>query len=277
MIETTIKNFLNLPGVIGLGIILIQEQPRSYLCLKEQTVQWQVKEFLNHNFIRNIIKNPDAFDVFEFPIQTNYVYTYKVSSQVTLLVLTSMGLAAIKTIANLQLKTVLKKDVEQTIAIFQKLAKEFPLVRAIAQPISQTVSQVCDGTQSVSLKQKEKITVLELLNALNHLSKFTSTYMGRKSTIKYWDSTRSKQIECLAYFQMDENAEFIFTGNDAEIVNQMQHYWIRKWTSTFLKKTALILPNLPEMVAQKCLSDREKFLVFPLQADNTESQTSVTV
>lgn len=277
MIETTVKNFLNLPGVIGLGIILTQEQPRSYLCLKEQTIQWQVKEFLNHNFVRNIIKNPDAFDCFEFPIHTNYVYTYKVSSQITLLVLTSMGLVAIKTIANLQLKTALKKDVNQTIVIFQKLAKEFPIVRAIAKPISQSVPQVCDGTQSMSLKQKEKIAVLELLNALNHLSKFTSTYMGKKSTIKYWDSTRPKQIDCLAYFQMNENAEFIFTGNDTEIVNQMQHYWIRKWTSTFLRKTALILPNLPETIEQKCLSDREKFLVLPLHSENTESQAPAIV
>ena len=276
MIETTIKNFLSLPGVIGLGIILIQEQPRSYLCLKEQTIQWQVKEFLNHNFVCNIIKNPNAFDCFEFPIHTNYVYTYNVSSQVTLLVLTSMGLEAIKTIANLQLKTILKKDVNQTIAIFQKLAKEFPLVRAIAQPISQP-AQVCDGTQSMSLKQKEKIAILELLNALNHLSKFTSTYMGKKSTIKYWDSTRPKQIDCLAYFQMNENAEFIFTGNDAEIVNQMQHYWLRKWTSTFLRKTALILPNMPETIEQKCLSDREKLLILPLQSENPESPVPTIV
>lgn len=276
MIEATIKNFLNLPGVIGLGIILIQEQSKSYLCLKEQSVQWQVKEFLNHNFVHNILKNPDAFDCFEFPIHTNYVYTYKVSSQVTLLVLTSMGLAAIKTIANLQLKTVLQKDVDRAIVIFQKLAKEFPLSRAIAQPIPQP-SQVCDGTQSVSFRQQEKISVLELLNALNHLSKFTSTYMGRKSTIKYWDSTRPKQIECLAYFQMNENAEFIFTGNDTEIVNQMQHYWIRKWTSTFLRKTALILPNLPETIEQKCLSDREKFLILPLQSESERSPAPVSI
>lgn len=276
MIETTIKNFLNLPGVIGLGIILIQEQPKSYLCLKEQTIQWQVQEFLNYNFVQNILKNPDAFDCFDFPIHTHHVYTYQVSSQVILIVLTSIGLAAIKTIANLQLKTVLKKDIEQTIEVFRKLAKEFPIARAIASPVSPAV-QVCDGTKSMSLKQQEKIAVLELLNALNHLSKFTSTYMGKKATIKYWDSTRPKQIDCLAYYQMNENAEFLFTGNDTDIVNQMQHYWLRKWTSTFLRKTALILPNLPEIIAQKCLSDREKFLILPTQAEKTESQTPATV
>jgi len=276
MIETTINNFLNLPGIIGLGIILIQEQPKSYLCLKEQTIQWQVQEFLDRNFVQNILKNPDAFDCFDFPIQTHHVYTYKVSSQVILIVLASMGLAAIKTIANVQLKTVLKKDVEQTIEVFRKLAKEFPLARAIASPISQTV-QVGDGTKSMSLKQQEKIAVLELLNALNHLSKFTSTYMGKKATIKYWDSTRPKQIDCLAYYQMNENAEFVFTGSDTDIVNQMQHYWLRKWTSTFIRKTALILPNLPETIAQKCLSDREKFLILPIQVEKTESQTPAIV
>jgi hypothetical protein len=277
MIEMTIKNFLNLPGVIGIGIILLKEQPKSYLCLKEQTVQWQVKEFLNHNFVQNILTNPEAFDCFEFPIHTHHVYTYKISSQVTLIVLTSMGLIALKTIANLQVKTALQKDVGQTIEIFQKLAKEFPLSRAIAPPVSQAVSQVCDGTESMSLKQKEKITVLELLNAFNHLSKFTSNYVGKKTTIKYWDSTRPKQIDCLAHFQMNEFAEFIFTGDDSDIVNQMQHYWLRKWASTFLRKTALILPNLPEMVEQKCLSDREKFLIFPPQTEKAESQTPVVV
>lgn len=276
MIETTIKNFLNLPGVVGIGIILIQEQPKSYLCLREQTIQWQVQEFINHNFVQNILKNPDAFDCFDFPIHTHHVYTYKVSSPVTLLVLTSMNLAAIKSIANLQLKTVLKKDVEQTIEVFRKLAKEFPLARAIATPVSQIV-QVCDSTKSLSLKQQEKIAVLELLNALNHLSKFTSTYMGKKATIKYWDSTRPKQIDCLAYFQMNENAEFVFTGDEADIVNQMQHYWLRKWTSTFLRKIALILPNLPETIEQKCLSDREKFLILPTQSEKIESQTPVIV
>lgn len=272
MIEATIKNFLNLPGVIGIGIILIQEQPKSYLCLKEQTIQWQVQEFLNHNFVQNILKNPEAFDCFDFPIHTHHVYTYKVSSQVTLIVLTSMGLAAIKTIANVQLKTVLKKDVEQTIEVFRKLAKEFPLARAIASPVSQVATQVCDGIKSMSLRQQEKIAVLEILNALNHLSKFTSTYMGKRTTIKYWDSTRPKQIDCLAYYQMNENAEFLFTGNDTDIVNQMQHYWLKKWTSTFIRKTALILPNLPETIQQKCLSDREKLLILPSQVETTESQ-----
>ena len=276
MIEATIKNFLNLPGVIGLGIISIQEPPKSYLCLKEQTIQWQVQEFLERNFVQNILKNPEAFDCFDFPIHTHHVYTYNVSLQVTLIVLTSMGLTAIKTIASVQLKTVLKKDVAQTIEVFRKLAKEFPLGRAIAHPVPQAF-QVYDDTKSMSLRQQEKIAVLEILHALNHLSKFTSTYMGRKTAIKYWDSTRPKQIDCLAYYQMNENAEFVFAGNDTDIVNQMQQYWLKKWTSTFIRKTALILPNLPETIQQKCLSDREKFLILPSQVEPTETQTQTAV
>lgn len=272
MLETTIKNFFNLPGVIGLGIILIQEKPKSYLCLKEQILLGEVKECLSHNAIRNILKNPEIFDSYEFFTHAQHVYTYKLSWQVALIVITPVRLAVIETIANQQLKKVLKIDAEQTVEIFQKLAKEFPLTHAIAPP-SQTDFQIRDGSDSMSLKSQEQTPILEILNALNHLSNFTSTYVGKKVTIKYWDLTRPEQIDCLAYYQMNENAEFVFTGNDTDIVNQIQHYWLKKWTSTFIKKTALILPNLPETIEQKCLNDREKFLILPSQVEKAESET----
>ena len=258
-IQNKVKTFLKLPGVIGLGVILIEQQVHPYFCIKEQTLQWQEKQFLTQNLILNIVKTPKAFDLFEFPVLRYYAYTYRISPHVTLIVLTSSDLAAIKLLAAKQLQAALRENIDNTIAAFQLLAKEFPLSKAVSNVVNTETHNL--GNDSENADVEGNITIKDLLDALNHMSKFTSNYLGTKLTANYWQLTRPN-LEWLENFQINHTAEIAFLVASTKFVSPTQSQYVKEWTTAFLKKSSQILKHLPKLIEKTCLDEREKILIL---------------
>ena len=106
-----------------------------------------------------------------------------------------------------------------------------------------------------------KVTVEELLKALNHLSRFNSNYIGTKLTANYWQLTRPN-FDWLDNFQINRSAEIAFSGAIAEAVSASQHQWVKEWTAAFIKQCSRIIQDLPTMIEEKALDEPNKTLLF---------------
>lgn len=258
MKQEFIHDFLNIPGV--LGVALIQKQALPYFYVKEQTIKWYEKPVLAQNIRQSIAKTPEALDFFEFQVMGYYASTYKLNPNLSLLVLTDTGIAALqlRALAAKQLKAALQKDIDKTITTFQFLTTKVPQPTAVATAGN---AELLIPGNSDNAPLEVKVTVEELLKALNHLSRFNSNYIGTKLTANYWQLTRPN-FDWLDNFQINRSAEIAFSGASAETVSALQHQWVKEWTAAFIKQCSQIIQDLPTMIEEKGLDEPNKTLLF---------------
>lgn len=109
------------------------------------------------------------------------------------------------------------------------------------------------------------ITLKETLAALNHLSQFTTQYLGTSVIVNYLKSTRP-DCEWLTHFQVERSAQITLTGTIAQQVNQtlssQEHQWIRDWVAAFIKRCSQVIRDFSTIVDHKALDDRQKALLL---------------
>lgn len=254
--KNIIQNFLNLPGVLGLGVVLLHEH---YFYFKDETLDRPEQQAVTKRIVQNIVKTPKEFDFFDFPVLGYYAYIYKINPDVTLLVLTQLDLVAFKLLAAKQLKPVLQEDIEDTIAIFKLITKNFSENIADLTSVNTKVDILGDTYENALLERY--FTIKDLLDALNHLSRFISKYLGVKITENYWQLTRPN-FDWLENFKINCSAEIIFSGLDTEYVSAWQNEWLKDWTAAFIKQCSQIIRDLSDMIDEKCLNEQEKRLLL---------------
>lgn len=86
----------------------------------------------------------------------------------------------------------------------------------------------------VSTSSKVKVTVEELVGALNQLSQFSKNYLGAILTANNWQLTRP-DFDWLENFQINRSAEITFSGIVTESASVTQLQWVQEWVATFIK------------------------------------------
>ena len=238
MIEENIQQFFNLSGVLGLGIVLLDKELQPYFYFKDR-LPGEEKQSLSQSIIRLI------------------------DPQVSLLVITLRDMAAIKLLAANFLRTALQKDVDNTITTFKLLANNYPHT-TVAPAIAAAKLKL--DNDSAKVPSQENVTIKDFLDLLNHVSEFTSKYIGAKLTINCWQLTRP-DFEGLENFHIN-GTEITFSGEITEDISCLQRYWIKEWVLAFIRQGCKIIKNLPILIDEKCLNEREKLL---LNSSNIES------
>jgi len=258
MNQEIIQDFLNIPSVVG--IALIQGQLLSYFYVKEEILSWQNKQNLIQE-VRKILRNKDV-NISDFQVMGYYGYTYKLNTNFNLLVLTRTDIAKLKlvTLSANQLKATLQRDVDKAIVTFELLTRNIPQPPAVVNDIN-PVSSSLRVNNSSSASLEVKITVEELLKALNRLSKFSSNYIGKNLTANYWQLTRP-DFDWLNNFQINRSAEIIFSGVITEPVSNLQLQSIKEWATAFIKQCSQIVQDLPILIEEKGLDEEEKKLLL---------------
>lgn len=133
-----------------------------------------------------IAKSSKRIDFLEFLVMGYQAYAYRLNHNLSLVVLSPSEIVTVKLMAGEQLKVALQGNLETAIATFELLSKEIQKTQAVSA--AKTTKPEASENSNACLEVK--ISIEDLLNALNHLSKFTSNYMGSKLTANYWQSTR---------------------------------------------------------------------------------------
>ncbi|QZZ22820.1 hypothetical protein J5X98_10960 [Leptothermofonsia sichuanensis E412] len=289
MKREVIQDFLNLPGIAG--IALMDGRSRPYFCGVDRTLNFQQKEALAQGILRVVETIPDGFETFEFHFTGHQVYIYKLEHGIILLVLTRMDLVYsdyLRTIKNL--KAVLKEDINNAIATFRLMAGNITLSGVNyhkEKPGTFTNSGITSGStasaiptgsgvpptppppsappsSSAAPPSTDSPTLKVLLLALNHLSQFTTSYLGNHVIVNYWKSTRP-QHEWLNRFEIDRFAHFTFSGSPQEAQKSLsleEQQWIREWVAAFTKRCALVIRDFPNLVEQKALNEEQKAMLL---------------
>jgi hypothetical protein len=227
--------FFDVMDVCGVGIIDSQTQLEFYV--KGHTLTSNEKQEIVRDIVQIVTSKLEQFDFFEFPFMSYYAYIYKLNHNSHILILTQR--LAIK-----QLKDAVLKDIENALLEFKVLVKNIP-----------------------EFTSKIKVTVEDLLTALNHLSQFISKYMGNKLTANYWELTRP-HAEWLKNFQINHSAKIAFSAISTEPVSALQHQWIKQWTAAFINRCAQTLKNLPALIEDKCLDENQKAILLGYSASS---------
>lgn len=290
MKREVIQDFLNLPGIAG--VALMDGRSRPYFCGVDQTLNFQQKEALAQGILQVVETIPDGFESFEFQFTGHQVHIYKLDRGMILLVLTRHDMVYadyLRTIKNL--KAVLQEDITNAIATFRLIAGNMTLT-GIAYRKHDPTSVTHPGTTTTSRPSAESqiapspppavtsgnnssaapapvsdsgVPLKDLLAALNHLSKFTTQYLGTHVIVNYWKSTRPDH-DWLNNFQIDRAAQFTFTSATTPTaptsLSPEEQQWMQEWVGAFIKRCSQVIRDFPVIVEQKALDDSQKGLLL---------------
>ncbi|PZU99888.1 MAG: hypothetical protein DCE90_00945 [Pseudanabaena sp.] len=118
-------------------------------------------------------------------------------------------------------------------------------------------------TKSVSTKtDTQEYKLDELLGGLNKLSQFTTQYLGKVVVTNYWKSSRPSDLSWLAEFEVDRSGNISHPKQAAICCTAEQHQQIRTWVEAYVKRCKQVIRDFDKMLAQDCLSDRQKQILF---------------
>ncbi|MDX2216126.1 MAG: hypothetical protein SFY66_22870 [Oculatellaceae cyanobacterium bins.114] len=111
----------------------------------------------------------------------------------------------------------------------------------------------------------DEVNLKELLVALNHLSQFTTQYLGTTVIANYWKSSRP-DIEWLNSFQVDRSAQFTFITssptNATQTISAEEHECLQQWISAFVARCSKVIRDFPLIIEQRALDDRQRNLLL---------------
>ena len=294
MKREVIQDFLNLPGIAG--VALMDGHSRPYFCGIDQTLNFQQKEALAQGILQVVETIPDGFDAFEFQFADHQVHLYKLDRGMVLLVLTRPSLVYADFVGSLKgLKALLQEDSPNAIATFRLIAGNItitglnarqqtttpaalanshatptpqdtrfapPSLEASFPPAARPDPPAQTGRDVVSSKPT---TLKEAIAALNHLSQFTTQYLGSHVITNYWKATRP-QVDWLANIQIDRSARLSFTGTLPQAtltpLTPQEQQWLQAWVSAFIKRCSQVIRDFPAIVERKGLNDQQKALLL---------------
>jgi hypothetical protein len=109
----------------------------------------------------------------------------------------------------------------------------------------------------------DQVSLKELLLALNHLSQFTTQYLGTTVVNNYWKSSRPA-VEWLNNFQVDRSAQISFSApsGSSDFITVNQHQYLQQWVSAFIERCARVIRDFPLIIRQTALDDEQKKLLL---------------
>ncbi|MGB3493847.1 MAG: hypothetical protein WBA57_14050, partial [Elainellaceae cyanobacterium] len=121
MKRDVVRDFLNLPGIVG--IALVDGRSRPFFFGIDHALNFQQKEALAQGIQQVVETTPSSFESFEFQFNSHQVYIYKLEHGIILLVLTNEQLVySSYTLLVSQLKHSLQDDLGNAIANFRLAA-----------------------------------------------------------------------------------------------------------------------------------------------------------
>jgi len=246
MKQEGIEDFLNLPGIVSVALIDGQSQP--FFADLDRAFNLQQKEALSQGVLQVIETIPEGFESFEFQFSAYQVYIYKIVFGRVLLVLARQTLDYSDYLQKIEfVREAIQADFEGVIATLRTL----------------TVSQTPDEPIEKPKPQPPSATLQDLLAALNHLSRFTTQYLGIPVIVNYLKSTRPDQ-EWSQQFQIDRAAHISFSSTESDIsLSTEQQQWIRDWITGFIRRCSQVVRDFAVIVEQKALNPQQIALLLP--------------
>lgn len=274
MKKQVILNFLNLPGIVGLG--LMDGHSRPYFSGIDRSLNFQQKEALTQGIQQVVSTTPAGFESFDFCFSQQEVHIYRLGNGVILLVVTDGQLERVHfDDAVTQLKATLETDPHSAVSTFRLLAGSTTLNRPMgdstagAATESPSLARSAGPARSSATSTDSPVSWQEGIAALNVLTEATAQYLGKIVVANTWRNTRP--AEALPDLTSDRGGRFSLkadaTLKTTDTINADDYQTLHKWVNKFVQRCSMIIRDYPEMVLKQSLTDHQRAVLKIEMAD----------
>lgn len=246
MKREVIQDFLNVPGIQGIALMDGITPPYCYGLDNFLTAEQPLIPDLQQ-VVETI---PSDYPCFEFHYSLYSVYLHRFDRGLILLVLADRSLArATYTAAVQRLQGALR-----------------PLSQLTGLQQSETTMATMMATQSAvpSAAQAQPVVLLnEFLAAMNHLSQFTTRYLGTMVVANAWAASRP-DVEWLLSIQIARSGQLQLEDSriaESHILTPEQLQWLQTWVVCFIERCSEVIRDFAQL-AESALSDSQQALLF---------------
>jgi hypothetical protein len=269
MKRQVIQKFLNLPGISG--IALMDGRTRPFFCGLDTILNTQQKEALAQGIQQVVDTTPADFDAFSFRFNHRQAHIYRLKEGVILLVLASEHLPFNSYLEDLyQLRSNLEEDINNAVANFRLGAGATTLSKqsywSTADSPENLTSQAGFSRPEQHHPNSHAPNWEDVLAAMNHLSDFTTQYLGKIVVANNWRSARPQE-DWLGQFEVNRAGHIAFlegaNPSIREVPTEEQLQGIQQWTKAFVARCSNIIRDFPKILAEQALDDAQRKLLLP--------------
>lgn len=254
MKRQVIQNFLNLPGLSGVG--LIDGRNRPFFFGPDIQLNTGQQDALAQGIQQVIETIPPGFDTFSFRFTHQFVHIYKLDQGLILLVLMAdqMPLKTYRSAIH-QLTTTLMEAPHNVVPTFRLLAGCVTLSSGSMMPAAASVPDATLAAASAAAPSEAAVSLADLTAALNHLSEGATQYLGKIIVANTWKQSRPDQ-PWLAQFEIQKDGHFSLPAH-GDPVTPEQHQWVREWVNAFIERGSRTIRNFRDVIGDGLLSPQE--------------------
>lgn len=262
MKRQVIQNFLNLPGLSGVG--LIDGRNRPFFFGPDIQLNTGQQDALAQGIQQVIETIPPGFDTFSFRFTHQFVHIYKLDQGLILLVLMAdpMPLKTYRSAIH-QLTATLMEEPHNVVPTFRLLAGCVTLSSSSMMPspaVHSAPEAEVAAITNPSVASDAAVSLTDLTDALNHLSEGAIQYLGKIIVANTWKQSRPDQ-PWLAQFDIQKDGHFSPPAN-VNHISPEQHQWIREWVNAFIERGSRTIRNFRDVVGDGLLSPQELDLLM---------------
>ena len=266
MKRQVIQNFLNLPGLSGIG--LIDGRNRPFFFGPDIQLNTGQQDALAQGIQQVIETIPAGFDTFSFRFTHQVVHIYKLDQGLILLVLMAdqMPLKTYRSAIH-QLTATLMEDPHNVVPTFRMLAgcvtlSSSSMMTAAPSGVPGQAIPTLAWETPAPAPAPATVSMADLVAAMNHLSEGATQYLGKIIVTNTWKQARPDH-PWLEQFELQKDGHFALPSqtNPATPVTPEQHQWVRDWVRAFMVRGSRTFRNFQDLLADGLLSPHEVALL----------------
>lgn len=233
MNQEVIRDFLNVPGIVGIALLSGQSEPVFYS--HNPAFLHQQLESLSQGILQVVETIPPQYEALEFRFAKNQIVLHRLPQNLIVLVI---------------------KDAAR---IDQSFTSAFENLRSW---IAQNPAIALEQLQALPIAPLPKLK--ELIEAFNQLSQFTKQYLGVAVVVNYLKSSRPDS-EWIEQFQINRLGQVTAIGESSleQALSTQEHELFRQWAAQFIRRCSQAVRDYATLVEQNALTDRQKALLLP--------------
>ncbi|MBW4441074.1 MAG: hypothetical protein KME10_07550 [Plectolyngbya sp. WJT66-NPBG17] len=234
MNQEVIRDFLNVPGIVGIALLSGHSQPVFYS--RDPAFTQGQAELLSQGILQVVETIPPEYEVLEFRFAQNQIVLHRFAQNFVALVIKDDS-----------------RVNEQFAGAFQKLRAWIEANPTIALEQFQALP----SAPSPKLK--------DLIDAFNQLNQFTTKYLGVAVITNYLKRSRPA-MAWMEQFQITRSGQISFVGELSgleQAVSAQEHEWFRSWVAQFIHRCSQAVRDYAVLVEQNALTDPQKALLLP--------------
>jgi hypothetical protein len=234
MNQEVIRDFLNVPGIVGIALLSGHSEPVFYT--HHPVFAKGQKELLFQNVLQIVDTISPEYEVLSFQFEQNQIAIHRLQSNFIALVIKDDSL-----------------NPDQFISAFEQLKSS----------IAENPKAAIEEFQTLPAAPLPKLA--DLLDGMNQLAEFTSRFLGIAVITNYWKSSRP-ETEWMQQFQISRAGQVSFIGELSALeksVTAEELDSIRDWVQRFITRCSQAVRNYKDLVEQQALTDLQKALLLP--------------